>query len=126
MPSKLDAAANPAYALSATGNNANAVVTITSPTQLTMVTIYITGVILSGSAAPAAGVAATLSGVLGADGTSKTLTWQIPNAAFTPMINVFNNHPIKILPGTNAVLTLPALGAAVNGTATLVYYFGTV
>lgn len=103
-------------------SNTNTVVTVAakSVTNLSMTT-YITGIILSanGTITTANGVAPTLTNTQGG-----TLTLQIPAAAIGPIVMLFGVHPLRITPGTDAVLTLPALGVNVIGTATLLYYYG--
>ena len=126
MASKLDQAAKDAFGLSASATNGTATITVTAPAASTLVTTFVTGVQISASAAPAAAVTATLAGVLGADGTAKTISWQIPASAFAPLTFNLATHPLKALPGTNLVLSLPALGGSTVGTVTLFYYFGTI
>jgi hypothetical protein len=110
----------PSFSKTAKATNGIATVTITAPTG--PFTIYITGWIISASAAPAAAVEATLTGATNADGTTgDTINIEIPASAFAMMSREFGSHPLKIKPATNAVLTLPALGAAVVGSATLFY-----
>lgn len=102
-----------------TATHAAAVVTVTSPSVSANQTIYIAGILLSSSGTIAAAVAVTLSGIDGG-----TLTIQLPAAAVAPVVLLFGVHPLRAIPGTNAVLTLPDLGAAILGTATLLYYIG--
>jgi hypothetical protein len=97
--------------------NTNAVVTITKPSQKRM-TIYITGITFSASAAPAAAVAATVTGT----GTTKTI--RIPAAAFAPIHLAYGTHPLRIAIDTDAVVTLPALGAGVLGSVSVDYFIG--
>lgn len=97
--------------------NTAAVVTIAAPTKNSLTT-YITGIVFSASAAPAAAVAATITG------TGTTLTKRIPAAAFAPIVMAFGTHPLRITPSTNAVVTLPALGAGVLGSVTVYYFIG--
>jgi hypothetical protein len=96
--------------------NTAAVVTIAAPGAQQC--IYITGVVFSASAAPTAAVAATIVG------TGTTLTKRIAAAAFAPIALFFGTHPIRCAPGTQAVVTLPALGAGVLGSVTVYYYIG--
>lgn len=123
MGNRTEQMANPSIVGCATSTaNADAVVTITakSSTNLSMTT-FVTGIILSANAAitTSGGVAATLTNVQGG-----TLTFQIPASAIAPVVLLFGVHPLRVTPGQNTVLTLPALGASVVGTATLLYYYG--
>lgn len=102
--------------------NTDSVVTVPtkSITNLSMTT-YITGIILSanGTITTGNGVAPTLTNTQGG-----TFKLQIPPAAIGPIVMLFGVHPLRITPGQDAVLTLPALGVNVIGTATLLYYYG--
>ncbi len=123
MGAKQEMSANPSIVASTTSTaDAAAVVTVTakSSTNLSMTT-YITGIILSANAAisTSGGVAATLTNTQGG-----TFTMQVPASAIAPVVLLFGVHPLRITPGANAVLTFPALGASVIGTATLLYYYG--
>ncbi len=104
-------------------SNTDSVVTVTAPTNSGVATLYIAGIILSanGTISTGGGVAPTLTGVVGG-----TLTFQIPPAGIAPIVMLFGVHPLKITAGVNAVLTLPALGTNIVGTATLLYYVGAV
>lgn len=123
MPDRTELAANPSRNASTTAaSNTDSVVTLAaqSSTNLSMTT-YITGIILSASAtiSTSGGVVATLTNVQGG-----TLSLQIPASAIAPVVLLFGVHPLRITPGQNAVLTLPALGVGVVGTATLLYFYG--
>lgn len=95
--------------------NTAAVVTITKPSNKRN-TIYIEQIVFSASAAPAAAVAATITGT----GTTKTV--RIPAAAFAPIVISYGTHPLRIAIDTDAVVTLPALGAGVLGSVSVCYY----
>lgn len=119
MPAKNELASNPSINATATAaTNTASVVTITAKTNAGLTT-YITGIILSSSGTIAAAVAPTLSGVQGG-----TLTLQLPAAQVAPVVVLFGVHPLRITPGVDAVLTLPALGSGIVGSATLLYYYG--
>jgi len=100
-------------------SNTDSVVTITAPA--TGMTIYITGLVVSASAAitTGGGVAVSVTGTVGG-----TFSMKLPASAIAPVVLLFGVHPLRITPGVNAVLTLPALGTNVVGTATLLYYLG--
>lgn len=74
---------------------------------------YVTGIIISASASPAAAVAATLS-----DGTT-TITFEIPASAFAPIIW---NSTVRFAPGVAVTLTVPDLGSGVVCAITLMGY----
>lgn len=71
------------------------------------------GFLITASANPAAAVRATLAFTRG--GTTLTVGFQLPAAAFPPMIVNFGTHPIVGDVGTEIRLTVPALGAGVVG-----------
>jgi hypothetical protein len=121
MPTKNEIAANVAInaSTSAAADTAS-VVTITAPTNAGL-TIYITGIELSASGTIGAAVAVTLTGVVGG-----TKTWRLPASAVAPIVIQYGVHPLKITQGVNAVLTLPALGAGISGTASINYYIGEI
>lgn len=122
--------ASPVFQLSAKATHAAATVTISKPSATTAAnqrTIYITGFILSASAAPTATAEATLTGPTTSDGTTAdTLTIELPAAAFAPISRDFGTHPIRIKPNTDAVFTVPDLGVAVIGAITVFYFIGPV
>lgn len=119
MSAKNEITGKDVVTVSTTQTNASSVVTITAPPNTNNATIFIAGIILSASGAVAAAVAVTLTGVVGG-----TLTLQLPASAIAPVVLLFGVRPLKITPGVNAVLTLPALGSGIIGTATLMYYIG--
>ena len=88
----------------ATASHAACVVTVTAPSKPNMA-IWLDGVIISANAAPAAAVAATITGP------SSTLTLYLPASAFAPIGLGFGTHPIPCLSATNLVVTVPDLGA---------------
>lgn len=96
--------------------NTDAVVTITGVAGYC---IYLLGVTLSASAAPAATVEATIK-----DGSTILIPLEIPAAAFAPIVLGFGQHPIKITSGANAVVTLPALGGTTVGSVSVRYLLG--
>lgn len=121
MGNRTEQMANPSINASTTAaSNTASVVTVAakSATNLSMTT-YITGIIMSSSGVVAVAVAPTLTNVQGG-----TLTFQIPASAIAPVVLLFGVHPLRITPGQDAVLTLPALGSGITGTATLLYYYG--
>lgn len=100
----------------APASNTAAVVTIAAPNNGK--TIFLTGVIFSADAAPAGARTATVAGG------DATLSFYIPASAFAPIMVPFGSHPVKIAAGSDAVVTLPALGAGVNGSTVVLYYYG--
>ena len=82
--------------------------------------VYIDMITLEGSAAPAAAVEATLTGLPGA----VTLHFEIPAAAFAPIVYNYASHPLQCAQNTAAVLTLPSLGGTAVGVAKLFYHYG--
>lgn len=100
-------------------SNTDSVATVTAPAVGQ--TIYVTGIIVSASATITTGngVTAALTGTVGG-----TFSMRIPASSIAPVALLFGVHPLRITPQTNAVLTLPALGTNVVGTATLLYYIG--
>lgn len=107
-------------------DNTNCVVTIAKPATAALqgMTIFITGFIISASAAPSAAVEATLTGPTKADGTADTVGLEIPAAAFAPIVRDFGTHPLRIKPATDAVFTLPAIGGTTVASVTVFYYLG--
>lgn len=81
--------------------------------------IFIHGITISASAAPATAVQVTLK-----DGTTTILPLEIPAAAFAPIVIAFGNNPIQISQGSDAVLTIPSLGGTAVSSGTLRYSFG--
>jgi hypothetical protein len=77
-------------------------------------------VTLSGSAAPAAAVQATL-----VDGATTRDSYRIPAAAFAP-IRINYGPGLLCDENTSVVLTLPALGAGVSGDAVIHYNIASV
>lgn len=126
MPAKNEIASKEAFVSEALATNGNAVVTITAPSSSKVSTIYVTGISMSASGAPAATVAPTLTGITKGDNTAGTATWQIPASAFAPIEIQYGVHPLRAVPGTNVVLTLPALGSGIIGTARIYYYIGAI
>lgn len=126
MPSKNELTGKEVVVASTTATNSNAVVTITAPPNSRVSTIYVTGIALSASAPIVAPVEATLVGVAKADGTSATIPMELPASAIAPVVIQYGVHPLRGVPGTNVVLTLPALGSLVVGTATIYYYIGAI
>lgn len=80
--------------------------------------IYILGITISASAAPTAAVEVTLK-----DGATTVLPFEIPAAAFAPIVLGFGANPLRITRGANAVLTIPALGSGVISSGSLRYLF---
>jgi hypothetical protein len=76
---------------------------------------YITGVTLSGAAAPAAAVSAQVRDSAGANIRDQI---EIPAAIFPPIIPEYES-PIEGPSGASVDVTLPSLGGAVRGTATI-------
>lgn len=81
--------------------------------------IYITAIEITGSAAPAAAIEVTLTGLPGA----VTLHWEIPAQAFAPIYIPFGTHGLQMAPATAAVLTIPSLGNTSVSTGKLYYYY---
>jgi hypothetical protein len=77
-------------------------------------TIYITGVSISASGAPDQAVTAYIY-----DGTTVIDQFEIPAAAFSPIVPNYGRAPLRCTPGENAKVTLPALGVSVTGTVVL-------
>lgn len=94
----------------ATAVNGNAVATMPARAKARH---YIVGVDISASAAPAATVSATLK-----DGAATMMQLEIPAAAFAPLMHNYM-RPWEGSTNSDAVLTLPALGAGVRGTVVL-------
>ncbi len=101
-----------------TTTNADTVVTITAPTGQDAKgrVVFLYGVILSASAAPATPVVASVAGVTG-----QTINMEIPASAFAPIVLALNTHPMQCSAGVDLVVTLPALGSGVVGSVTVFY-----
>lgn len=97
--------------------NSAAIVTLSAP-QSQLATNYITGIILSASGAIAAPVAATLTDING----TGSLAFNLPAGTMPPFIQMFGTHPLEVIAGQDATLTLPALGTGIVGTATVLYF----
>lgn len=98
----------------ASATNSAATATITGKSNMRF---YITAFSLSASAAPAAAVQAEIR-----SGSNVLMTFDIPAAAFSPIfVNV--QHPLRCNAGEAPVVNLPALGAAVVGSASVHGYF---
>lgn len=82
--------------------------------------IYILGLTVSASAAPAATVRVTLT-----DNGTIILPLEIPAAAFAPIVINLEGHPLQISTGSDAVLTIPALGGTTVSSGTIRYMYGT-
>lgn len=113
----------PTYVFSHTPAAATAAVATFTKSPQGAACIYVTGFIISCSAAPAAAVEATLSGPIGPTGTATTLKLEIPAAAFAPIVKEFL-RPLKCAPNTDAVLTLPSPGGTAVGSVQLFGYYG--
>lgn len=102
-----------------TETNASAAATLAGFTADKGNQLLVEGFIISASGAPAAAVQATLAGP-----DTGTMHINIPAAAFAPIVVMFpQGKSLRVTPGSNAVLTVPALGAGIVCTATL---FGSV
>lgn len=98
-----------------TETNANAVATLVGFSADKGNHLFVEGFIISASAAPVAAVVAVLTG---ADAGS--IHVNIPAAAFAPIVVMFQQgKSLRVTPGSNAVLTVPALGAGVVCTVSL-------
>ncbi len=116
-----------ALVATATGTaGTSAVVTILAPTDSRVVTLYIVGIIISITAAPTAALECTLSGVTLGDNTAGTLPIEVSANATSPIVMLFGVHPLRIVPATNAVLTVPAVGGSAVANATLLFYRGAI
>lgn len=111
--------ASPSY-ISYTTSTANAIGTVTI-TGKAGFSIYILGITISASAAPAAAVTALLK-----DGTTTILPLEIPASAFAPIVIGFGTSPIRISAGANAVLTIPALGGTTVSSGTIRYVISSI
>lgn len=119
----MKAMGQPSFCIAATGTNA--IVTATFPKSGQAAScVFVTKIVYSASAAPAATVEATLTGGQTAAEAAQTLKFEIPAAAFAPVTIDFGVHPLKCVANTDAVLTIPALGAAVIGSAQVYGYYG--
>jgi hypothetical protein len=115
MQKYLEDSADPVDGEVASATNGAATVTIEKSSRAAEA-IFITKVTFSAKAAPAAAVQATIK----ADATTKFAA-DIPDAKFAPITFSFEQHPLKIT-NADAVVTLPALGAGVQGTVAVTYY----
>lgn len=103
--------------LAAQTSTTNAINTITV-TGKTGLSIYILGITISATAAPAAAVEVDVK-----DGTTIILPFQIPANAFAPIVLGFGSQPVKITKGANASLVIPALGSGVISSGSLRYLY---
>ena len=95
-----------------------AAVTITAPTNVqNRIVLY--GVIISGSAAPAATVEGTITGITTDSGGAIAI--EIPASAFAPIALLFGTHPPSCAAGTNLVVSVPSLGSGVVCSVTVIY-----
>lgn len=76
--------------------------------------VYITGVSISASGAPATATTAYVY-----DGTDVIDQFEIPAAAFSPIVPNYGRAPLRCSIGNTAKVVLPALGASVTGTVVL-------
>lgn len=108
-------------ALSAVHNpSANTAAVVTIPAPPTGQCIYVTGISLSLSAAPATALAATMTG------SGATRTWRLPAAATAPIVMFYGNRPIKCAEATACVVTLPDPGASATGSVIVDYFIDSV
>lgn len=77
----------------------------------------------SASGAPAAAVNATLA-VQPAGGGTPAIPHRIPAAAFAPYAVSLGRGAIRCVPAAGVTLTLPALGAGIEGSVWLAYFIG--
>lgn len=91
-------------------------VTITAPKVGQ--TIFLNGVIISASAAPAAAVEATITGP------EVVMPIEIPAATFGPIGFGFGTHYVPCLQSANLVVTVPSLGSGVTCSLIVTYAFG--
>lgn len=112
------ALAQPCDPTVATATHAICTAQIAAPTNNTN-TIYITGYEISANGQPAAAVEATLTGAAAA------IPIEIPGAAFAPIIHDFGTHPLRIVAGNTAVLSVPDLGVGIKCAVVLYSYLGT-
>lgn len=116
----------PAFVVQASAAaNTQVVCTFPKPSQATAC-IYITRVMYSASAAPAAAVEATLTGPTTPAAVAQTIKLEVPANVFAPVTFGESTHPIKCAANTDAVFTLPALGAAVVGSVQIYGYYGSI
>lgn len=73
----------------------------------------LSGITISASGTPAAAVTVTLK-----DGTTVIDQWEIPAAAFAPIVIEYK-RPFIITVGNLVELSIPSLGAAIKGTAVI-------
>lgn len=116
----------PSFCIGATATHAITTCTFPKSSQAAGTCIYITKICYSASAAPAATVEATLTGAQTPAQAAQTLKFEIPAAAFAPVTIDFGVHPLKCTVNTDAVLTIPDLGAAVIGSAQIFGYYGPI
>jgi hypothetical protein len=110
------ALAQPCSTFVGTATHATCTTTFTKPPQSNNQSpwgTFITKIEISGSAAPAATVEATLTGAVNAAGQAVTIKWEIPANAFAPIIIDFGTHPLRCAANTDVVLTVPDLGSGV-------------
>jgi hypothetical protein len=96
----------------ATGTNAIVTCTVNAP-AFPASTLFITGYEISANGTPAQAVEATLAGP------AVTVPLEIPAAAFAPLMRDFSTHPLRVVGGANAVLSVPALGSGIKCAVTL-------
>lgn len=100
----------------ATATAGVATVTITAPKPGQK--IFLNGLVVSASAAPAAAVEATVTGP------EQTLKIEIPAAAFGPIGFGFGTHAVPCAESANLVVSVPSLGAGVLCSVIVTYTFG--
>jgi len=118
------ALAQPVQTAAASQTNATTTVTITAPSQVggqNTNTIFVTGIMISASAAPAATQRATVTGPQAAN-----FGINLPAAAFAPIVLPYGTHPLIVTAGANLVVSVPALGAGVVCDVVVHYYIGTL
>ena len=101
--------------------NSQASASVSAPSQ-TRQTIYVYGLLISASAAPAAAVEALFK-----DGANTVFPIEIPASAFAPIWIPFPTaHPYAVTAGNGCSLVLPALGGTTVGSVQVVYSLGAV
>jgi hypothetical protein len=115
MPDRLSFGHKCKHQTHAPAANTAAIATVTGIAKGAGGDLHLVGYQFSASAAPAAAVDVTITGL--EDG---TLTIAVPAAAFAPVV-VMLPRPLRVTPGTNLVGTLPALGGTTVGRMTLYY-----
>lgn len=118
------ALAKPAVTYSTTGAAGGAAAVTFPKSSQPTAGIFVTKIIISANAAPAAVTTATLTGPVNAAGQAVTMTLQIPASAFAPIVIDYGTHPLKCAANTDAVLTLGAVGGASLGTVVINGYYG--